>query len=498
MTASIVVPVHDHAGLTRQCIDAVLAAGARADFELIVVDDASTDSTPDLLAGYGDSVRTVTREENGGFAVACNDGAAVAKGELLVFINNDTVPSPGWLDELIDYSREHPEAAVVGAKLLYPDGSIQHAGVVICQDGRPRHIYAGFPGDHPVVNVSRRFQAVTAACALVKREAFVQAAGFDTGFLNALEDTDLCLRLGELGHEVHYCHTSVVAHLETVSRQRRSEAVERGWRLFSERWGERARRDELDYYTADGLLRLHYREAYPLGLELSPLLAFVQRDESEAERVLDEQSRRIARLLREIARLSVRFADSSLERRETTEEPGRGRAEPSPRDHEELLARAERIETEIYELQESLAASARASGEASGATGLEPSEQLGYRRLVSECRAAAVATLPAGATVVVASRGDEELLELDGRRGWHFPQEEDGTYAGHYPADGTEAVAQLEDLVTRGAEYLLLPATSLWWLERYPELGQYLRRASVVLEDERCLIFSLRGENGDS
>jgi GT2 family glycosyltransferase len=494
--ASIVVPVHDHAGLTRQCVDAVLAAPTRTQYELIVVDDASTDSTPDLLAGYGDSLRTVRRDDNGGFAVACNDGAAAAGGELLVFLNNDTVPFPGWLDALIDYSDEHPAAAVVGAKLLYPDGSIQHAGVVICQDGRPRHVYAGFPGDHPAVNVSRPFQAVTAACALVKRDAFEEVGGFDPGFPNALEDTDLCLRLGERGHEVHYCHTSVVQHLETVSRRRRSEAADASWRLFSERWGPRTRRDELDYYVADGLLRVHYRDGYPLGLEVSALLAFVQRDKGELERVLDEQSRRIARLLREVARLSVRFADTAVERLPQVEKPEPGRDGP-PVDREAFLERAERLETEIYELQESLAAATRKPGSQSDATGLEASEQLGYRRLVAQCRSAAVSALPPGATVLVASRGDDELLELDGRQGWHFPQDEDGTYAGHYPTDGADAVAQLQALVARGADYLLLPATALWWLERYPELGEYLRKRAVVLEDERCLIVSLREENGD-
>jgi len=148
---SIVIPVHGRAGLTRRCLEAILSAAPRTPFEIIVVDDASEDATPELLARQTDPVRSLRRERSGGFAAACNDGAAAARGDLLVFLNNDTEPHEGWLDALADHADAHLEAAVVGAKLLFPDGTVQHAGVVICQDGRPRHLYAGFPADHPAV-----------------------------------------------------------------------------------------------------------------------------------------------------------------------------------------------------------------------------------------------------------------------------------------------------------------------------------------------------------
>ena len=163
----------------------------------------------------------------------------------------------------------------MGAKLLFPNETIQHAGVVVCQDGNPRHLYAGFPAAHRAVNVSRRFQAVTAACMLVRRETFDAAGGFDEAFRNCLEDTDLCLKAGEAGYEVHYCHESVLYHLESVSRGRRSKEIERNAKLFRERWNGRARRDDIDYYVADGLLKVRYRDVYPVGVELAPELAFV-------------------------------------------------------------------------------------------------------------------------------------------------------------------------------------------------------------------------------
>ncbi len=496
---SIVIPAHNRAGLTRQCVDAILAQPPSVPFEVVVVDDASTDSTASLLAGYAEPVRVLTRADNGGFATACNEGAAEASGENLVFLNNDTIPQAGWLDALARYADEHPAAAVVGSKLLFPDDSIQHAGVVVCQDANPRHIYAGFPGDHPVVNRSRQFQAVTAACMLVRHAPFEQAGGFDPAFHNCLEDTDLCLRLGESGDQVHYCHESVLYHLESVSRGRRSKDIERNAKLFRERWRDRARRDDLDYYVADGLLRIHYRDGYPLGLEVSPYLASVQVDghrRNEAVRLLDAQSRHVTELLREAVRLTAHVADIELGGAGAAgpqSEPVQQR-EAAPVDLENFLRRAEQIEVEIYELQAGVAAALSRNGAAGSDDGptFEPSEQLGYRKLVAEIRRAVAQVLPPEATVVVASRGDDELLELDGRQAWHFPQDENGVYAGHYPADDDAAIAHLERLRERGAGFLLLPATALWWLDRYPQLGSHVReRYAVALEDESCLIFSL-------
>ena len=101
--------------------------------------------------------------------------------------------------------------------------------------------------------------------------------------------------------------------------------------------------------------------------------------------------------------------------------------------------------------------------------------------------------LPRNATVIVVSRGDDELLDLYGRRGWHFPQTEDGTYAGYYPAASTAAIAQLEALRSKGAEFLLFPDTSLWWLEHYPEFGRHLqsRYREVARREGTCLIYAL-------
>ena len=112
--------------------------------------------------------------------------------------------------------------------------------------------------------------------------------------------------------------------------------------------------------------------------------------------------------------------------------------------------------------------------------------------LLSEVRERAAELIPSDATVLVAGKGDEELLRLDGRTGWHFPMAEDGRYAGFHPAGDTAAIAQLEALRTRGADHLLLPATTLWWLDHYQALRRHLEdRYTVLLTDEHCAIYRL-------
>jgi hypothetical protein len=119
--------------------------------------------------------------------------------------------------------------------------------------------------------------------------------------------------------------------------------------------------------------------------------------------------------------------------------------------------------------------------------------QTHYRRLVRRIQETVHTALPPGATVAVASKGDEELLELgEGRRGWHFPQNEKGVYAGYYPADSEEAISHLEELRSRGAQFLLFPETAFWWLEEYEGFGRHLEsRYRRVHDDETCIIYEL-------
>ncbi len=141
------------------------------------------------------------------------------------------------------------------------------------------------------------------------------------------------------------------------------------------------------------------------------------------------------------------------------------------------------LEMEILALQERLAAASN---------GFEPSEILGYRKLLADIQAMVDESVPQDATVLVISRGDDEALALGSRTAWHFPQEQDGTYAGSYPEDSDEAVAHLEELRARGAQYLLVPSTSAWWLDHYEGFAQHLQdRYQRLAERDECALYAL-------
>jgi GT2 family glycosyltransferase len=309
---SIVIPVHNHAALTQQCLDSLLVGhGSEPPFEIVVVDDASTDDTPELLVSYGEQIRVVTLTDNQGFARACNAGAETARGISLVFLNNDTVPTPGWLTALVRHADTHPAAGVIGSKLLFPDDTVQHAGVAFGSSGLPHHIYAGFLKDHPAVNISRRFQAVTAACCLVRRQAWDAAGGFDTSFVNGWEDVDFCLRLGAAGQEIRFCHESVVYHLETASRNPHSPNEVHNRELFQQRWRDRVERDSVRYYIEDGLLFVFEGGLYPLVAKGSPALLVTTANNDDAiEHVLEQYAERVATLELLVSTLQEKLAES--------------------------------------------------------------------------------------------------------------------------------------------------------------------------------------------
>ena len=231
--ASIIIPVFNKLELTRQCLTTLAAATTMPEYEVIIVDNASTDGTAEFLAALGGDVQVIRNPENHGFAIACNQGAKAARGEFLLFLNNDTIPTEGWLNALVDEVERHPDVAVVGSKLLYEDGTIQHAGVAFSRIVfTPYHIYRKFPADSPMVNRRREFQCVTGACMLVRREVFEQVGRFDEGFKNGFEDVDLCLKIREQGWHIIYRPDSVVYHLESQTPGRKTHETDNARRLL--------------------------------------------------------------------------------------------------------------------------------------------------------------------------------------------------------------------------------------------------------------------------
>jgi len=311
MTArtTVVVPVRDRLVLTQQCVEAFAADyGDRDDVELFVVDDGSTDETTAYLE-QAPGLRLVRHAESAGFAASCNDGAAAGSGEYIVFLNNDTLGEHGWLDRLVSFADGNDKAAIVGARLLYENGTIQHAGIVFGADLLPRHVYRMFPREHPAVSRSRRFQAVTAACMLVRRNVFEKIGGFDTGFMNGFDDVDLCLRVWEAGGETHYCAESVLVHDEAATRGEDAELFRRNAERYRERWGRRVRRDDLETYAEDGLLGIVPGDLYPLEVHLDPRLGTLA--EGDPYELLEERSRQVFDLLKENAALRLRLEEKS-------------------------------------------------------------------------------------------------------------------------------------------------------------------------------------------
>lgn len=210
---SIVIPVFGRLSTTLRCLESIASAPTAVGYEVIVVDDASPDGSADALAEI-DGVRLIAHSENLGYLHSTNDGAAVARGEFLVLLNNDTTVTAGWLDALVEAAAD-PQVGAVGAKLLYPDGSLSEAGGIVFADGSPWIYGRGDDPADPRYAWLREVDYCSAACLLVRRNSWTQLAGFDPRYEPAYyEDTDLCFRLREHGQKVVYQPKAVVVHEE--------------------------------------------------------------------------------------------------------------------------------------------------------------------------------------------------------------------------------------------------------------------------------------------
>ncbi|MDB6164676.1 MAG: glycosyltransferase [Xanthomonadaceae bacterium] len=251
---SIIVPVYNHFAHTLACLRAMAEHPPTIAFEVIVVDDGSTDATVDALPRIA-GVRYQRRAENGGFIAACNDGAALARGDIIVFLNNDTVPQPGWLDALVETLDASADIGLVGAQLLYPDGRLQEAGGVVFADGSGWN-YGRFesPGD-PRFSYVRDADYLSGAAIAIPRALFAQVGGFDTRYAPAYyEDTDLAFAVRAAGKRVRYQTAARVVHDEGTTS---GNDVGTGIKDFQSRNRERFsahRRDALAAQPAAGTL----------------------------------------------------------------------------------------------------------------------------------------------------------------------------------------------------------------------------------------------------
>lgn len=184
----------------------------------------------------------ITNKTNLGFAKACNQGARAASNEFILFLNNDVEVQPGWLSSLILTLLEDSEVAVVGSKLLYPDGKIQHAGVITVDDRghdhpiSPWHVYIGHDGTLPQANIPREYAAVTAACLLTRKSIFEKLGGFDESYRNGYEDVDYCYKVGTAGYKIIYRPESVAIHYESQSGPERFTYEDANFAKLVSKW----------------------------------------------------------------------------------------------------------------------------------------------------------------------------------------------------------------------------------------------------------------------
>jgi GT2 family glycosyltransferase len=221
---SIIIPFKDRIDLLRGCLGSLRTSSYRR-FELILVDNGSSERRTRRYLRRLQTRRGVRLVRSPGpfnFSRLCNDGADRAGGDHLLFLNNDTeVLSRDWLEQLLQPAL-HPEVGVVGATLLYPDGTIQHAGLVTQADGVWVHAYRGYPqdfaGHRGELHQVREVPAVTGACLLISRERFIALGGFDERFAGNLGDVDLCRRVREQGLRIVVTPHARLLHFESLSR----------------------------------------------------------------------------------------------------------------------------------------------------------------------------------------------------------------------------------------------------------------------------------------
>jgi len=359
---SIVTVTHDGLVFTRLCLESLLAAATSIDFEVVVVDNASTDGTPEYLSelsALDDRVRVELSADNAGFAAATNLGVGLSQGDVIVFLNNDTVLVDQWLDRLVDHLNDE-RIGLIGA-VTNRAGNEAEIDVPYRTYGELER----FARDYARQRNGAAFDIRTATmfCAALRRGVWDLVGPLDIRFRTGLfEDDDFSMRVRRAGFRVACAEDVFVHHFGQASLGRLAATGDYGALFHANR-----QRWETKWGT--------------------PWTPYVKRRRPD------------------------------------------------------------------------------------------------YDALVTRVRSLVDDVVPPGATVLVLSKGDDELLSFTGRRGWHFPQTEDGSYAGHYPADSAACIAELERLRQRGADFLVIPETALWWLEHYVGFAAYLEQHYGVRGD---------------
>ena len=241
----IIIPARDGIPLLSRCIDSLVKKTSYTDYEIVIVNnDSETEEAREYFS------RTNHRLLNfeGPFNFSAINNFAVEQTECpwLLFLNNDVeIIDSEWLSVMTEHVQRR-EVGAVGARLLYPDDTIQHAGVVLGVGGIAQHAFRGFPSEDPGVNrqlqVTRNYSSVTGACLMTRREVFEEVGGFDEERLPVtFNDVDLCLKMHRAGYLIVYTPFAKLYHHESATRRRSVEALETD--VMRERWPDLLERD---------------------------------------------------------------------------------------------------------------------------------------------------------------------------------------------------------------------------------------------------------------
>ena len=251
---TIVIPTRDHAPMLRRCVDSIRSRSTYANYEIMIINNESREAeTLRYLETFEGRVIDYPHQFN--YSAQMNLGVQAAGTDYVILLNNDTVViSPDWIEAMLEYG-QRPDVGAVGARLFFPDGRVQHEGVLIgCGGGLAGHLdHGGYFGLGECV---RNVSAVTAACMLVKTKAYEDVGGLDESLRVAYNDVDFCLKLREKGYEVIYTPYAQLAHHEGGTRGHRHP--EKDEQLFRTRWPDY--RDP--YYNP------HFDVDHPFSLKL--------------------------------------------------------------------------------------------------------------------------------------------------------------------------------------------------------------------------------------
>ena len=243
---SIIIPVHNEFGYTYNCLKSIYHNTKDVKYEVIVVDDASTDDTR-RLDELVNGIRILRNESNLLFLQSCNKASVKARGKYLVFLNNDTQVQYNWLKPLVLLLEKDPNIGMAGSKLLYPDGKLQEAGGIIWQDGTAANYGRGDSPDMPEYNYVREVDYISGASIIVRKTLWDEIGGFDERYIPAYcEDSDLAMEVRKRNKKVMYQPASVVVHFEGISNGKDTDKGIKRYQVintekFLQKWKETLR-----------------------------------------------------------------------------------------------------------------------------------------------------------------------------------------------------------------------------------------------------------------